>query len=64
MRANAAGCLDACEVGPSMVVYPDNVWYAHVSPADVKEIVSEHLVGGRPVQRLVMKLPIDRTKKE
>lgn len=63
VRANAAGCLDACEVGPSVVVYPDNVWYQRVSPADVKEIVSEHIVGGRPVDRLIMKLPIERPKK-
>src|SRR5512139_3847413 len=52
IRANAAGCLDACAFGPSIVVYPEGVWYGHVSVADVPEIVERHLVGGEPVERL------------
>lgn len=52
VRANSAGCLDACAVGPSMVVYPEGVWYGGVTVADVPEIVESHLVGGRPVERL------------
>jgi (2Fe-2S) ferredoxin len=60
-RANAAGCLDACERGVSVVVYPDGVWYGGVTVADVATIVEEHIVGGRPVQRLLMKpIPKDR----
>jgi (2Fe-2S) ferredoxin len=51
-RANGAGCLDACEHGPVMVVYPEGVWYRGVTPADVPEIVEKHLVGGQPVERL------------
>lgn len=54
MRVNMAGCLDACEQGCSVVVYPDNVWYGHVTVDDVEEIVVKHLVGGTPVERLVM----------
>jgi len=54
VRANKSGCLDQCEKGPSVVVYPDNVWYGRVSEADVNEIVDEHIIGGRPVQRLLM----------
>ena len=54
VRANKAGCLDQCEHGPTLVVYPDAVWYGHVQPSDVPEIVSEHLVAGRPVQRLML----------
>jgi (2Fe-2S) ferredoxin len=54
MRANKAGCLDQCEKGPTVVVYPDNVWYGKVTEADVTEIVEEHLIGGRPVERLRM----------
>jgi (2Fe-2S) ferredoxin len=52
VRANAAGCLDACAEGPSVVVYPEGVWYSHVSPEDVPEIVERHLVNGEPVARL------------
>jgi (2Fe-2S) ferredoxin len=52
VRANAAGCLDACEHGVSIVVYPENVWYRGVTLQDVDEIVEEHLVNGRPVERL------------
>jgi len=52
VRVNKSGCLDQCEHGPTVVVYPEAVWYGHVSPGDVAEIVSEHLIAGRPVERL------------
>src|SRR5262249_24661368 len=58
IRANTAGCLDTCEAGPSVVVYPEGVWYGGVKPEDVPEIVEKHLVGGTPVERLLMKFPI------
>jgi len=54
VRANKAGCLDQCEKGPNVVVYPENVWYGRVTEADVVEIVEEHIIGGRPVQRLLL----------
>lgn len=54
IRANKAGCLDACDQGVSVVVYPEGVWYGRVTPADVAEIVEKHLVGGTPVERLVV----------
>jgi (2Fe-2S) ferredoxin len=54
MRANAAGCLDQCENGCTVVVYPEQVWYGHVTPDDVTEIIEEHLLGGRLVERLLM----------
>ena len=52
VRANQSGCLDQCEHGPNVVVYPDAVWYGRVSEADVEEIVESHILGGRPVERL------------
>ena len=52
VRINKAGCLDQCEHGPTVVVYPEAVWYGFVTPADVNEIVQSHLVGGVPVERL------------
>lgn len=54
VRPNKALCLDQCARGCAVVVYPDQVWYGGVTPADVDEIVESHLVGGRPVQRLVI----------
>lgn len=55
VRANAAGCLDQCEHGCTVVVYPEQVWYGGVTPDDVPEIINEHLIGGRPVERLLIK---------
>lgn len=54
VRVNKSGCLDQCEHGPNLVVYPDAVWYGHVSPDDAEEIVHSHLVEGRPVERLML----------
>jgi (2Fe-2S) ferredoxin len=52
IRANGAGCLDACAFGAAVVVYPEGVWYGRVTPDDVPEIVESHLVRGVPVERL------------
>ena len=52
VRINKSGCLDQCEHGPTVVVYPDAVWYGHVRPEDAETIVAEHLIAGRPVERL------------
>ena len=52
VRANKSGCLEQCEHGPTVVVYPDAVWYGHVTLADVEEIVQSHILGGRTVARL------------
>jgi (2Fe-2S) ferredoxin len=55
IRANAAGCLDQCARGVTVVVYPEQVWYGGVRPEDVAEIVEQHLIGGVPVERLRLK---------
>lgn len=55
MRAQKTGCFDICESGPSVVVYPEGVFYGHVQIGDVQEIVEEHLVNDRPVERLRLK---------
>lgn len=52
VRANKAGCLDQCEHGPTVVVYPEAIWYGGVRPEDVAEIVESHILNGRPVERL------------
>lgn len=52
VRAQKSGCLDICESGPSVVVYPEGVFYGKVQLSDVKEIVNEHIKNGRPVERL------------
>ena len=54
MRAQKSGCLDACEYGPTVVVYPEGIYYGAVTPADVNEIVQEHLLNNRPVERLII----------
>lgn len=58
IRPNKAGCLDQCAFGVTVVVYPDGVWYGHVTPADVEEIVTRHLEGGEVVERL--RIPEDK----
>src|SRR5436309_16137713 len=55
VRANMSGCLDQCEHGPTVVVYPEGVWYGKVQPEDVAEIVESHILNGLPVARLMLK---------
>ena len=57
MRANAAGCLDACEYGVSAVVYPDAIWYGGITVDDVDEIIESHLLNDQPVVRLLIPSP-------
>ena len=52
MRVNASGCLDHCEHGTTLVVYPEAVWYGGVTPDDCEELFREHVLNGRPVERL------------
>jgi nitrite reductase/ring-hydroxylating ferredoxin subunit/(2Fe-2S) ferredoxin len=52
IRVNKSGCFSQCGHGPMIVVYPENVWYAGVKESDLPEILSSHIVGGKPVERL------------
>ena len=54
VRINTAGCLDRCELGPVMVVYPEAVWYSYIDREDIDEIIEQHLVEGRVVDRLLI----------
>jgi (2Fe-2S) ferredoxin len=54
VRINSAGCLDRCELGPVMVIYPEGVWYAYRTHEDLDEILRVHLVEGGRVARLML----------
>lgn len=54
IRANTSGCLDACEFGPVVVIYPEQVWYGGVSIQDVDEIINSHLLNNKIVKRLTI----------
>jgi (2Fe-2S) ferredoxin len=54
VRVNKAGCLDSCENGVSAVVYPQGVWYRHITLDDVDEIVQRTLIAGEIIDRLVL----------
>jgi (2Fe-2S) ferredoxin len=54
VRAQKAGCLDICDFGQTVVVYPEGVFYVGVSVSDVAEIIDEHILNDRPVQRLIL----------
>ena len=53
VRVVETGCVGRCDLGPVVLVYPEGVFYQQVKPADVPEIVGEHLLKGRPVERLM-----------
>ena len=55
VRANRAGCLDQCEHGPTVVIYPEAVWYGGVQPEDVTEIIEAHIIGNTTVKRLQLR---------
>lgn len=54
LRVNQAGCLDRCEFGPAIVIYPEGVWYRAATNEDVDEILSAHLVAGGRATRLML----------
>ena len=52
IRVNTAGCLDRCDLGPVMVIYPEGTWYTYLDEEDVDEIIERLLAGGSPIKRL------------
>ena len=52
IRINKSGCLDRCEKGPVMVIYPEGVWYAFKTSEDIDEILNSHLLNDKIVERL------------
>ena len=59
VRINRAGCLDHCEHGPTVVVYPEAVWYRVPSVESAQEILREHVIGGRVVEHLLIDKLVD-----
>ncbi len=55
VRAQRSGCLDACKLGPVVVIYPEGTYYGNVTPADVETIINEHVLNGRVVESLELK---------
>lgn len=56
VRINSAGCLDRCELGPTMVIYPEGVWYGPKTREDIDDILDQHLGQGARVERLILKV--------
>lgn len=54
VRVNAAQCLDRCELGPTMVIYPEGVWYTYRTREDLDEILERHILKGERVERLML----------
>jgi len=54
IRINTAGCLDRCGLGPVLVIYPEEIWYCYQNEADIDEIIEQHLLGNKPVSRLLL----------
>ncbi len=54
VRVNTAGCLDRCELGPCIVVYPQGIWYRVETINDVDQVLSQHLVEGERAVELML----------
>ena len=66
IRVNNAGCLERCELGPNLVIYPEGVWYHYETKQDVDEILERHIINGERVERLYLepgqKFPAPKVK--
>ena len=54
VRVNRSGCLERCELGPTMVIYPEGVWYTYETREDIDEILDRHILRGERVERLLL----------
>jgi (2Fe-2S) ferredoxin len=63
VRINQALCLDRCELGPTMVIYPEQVWYSYHTIEDAEEILQKHLIKGERVERLMLQ-PEDKVPED
>ena len=54
IRVNKSGCMDQCEKGPVMVVYPQGVWYSPKTIEDIEEIINSHILNTKSVERVLM----------
>ena len=54
-RTNSSGCLDACEHGAVMVIYPQAIWYGHVQESDIDEIIDKTILKDEVIERLLIK---------
>lgn len=54
VMVTASSCVGMCQVGPIVIVYPDSVWYQGVNPFNVSEIIEEHILKGKPVEKLMI----------
>lgn len=52
IRVNKAGCLNRCDMGPVLVIYPEAIWYTYLDQHDIDEIIDSHLLAGKIVERL------------
>jgi len=55
VRINTSGCLDRCELGPTIVIYPEGVWYRCRNTADIDEILTRHIRDGGRVGHLMLR---------
>ncbi len=62
IRVNKSGCLDACKLGPAMVIYPEGTWYGKLTKEKVEEIFHQHILGGKPVKGYLLKFGREGTK--
>jgi (2Fe-2S) ferredoxin len=54
LRVNSAGCLDRCELGPCLVIYPEGVWYRIDTPADIDLVLERHVRDGGRAEELLL----------